>query len=239
MPADRFINYAFQFYTTQERVIFELTLSGNASVGEMIQRPGYIHTQLSMQEVYITDKTFDRNDFTQAPLPKGEYENCTFRNCDFSNTDLSNFKFTDCEFIGCNLSLARLDKTALRDITFRDSKMLGLRFDTCNDFGLSFSFDNCILNHSSFYRTKIKNTVFKNSQLQEIDFTECDLTNSVMDNCDLARAMFENSVIEKVDFRTAYNYSIDPEINRIKKAKFSVPAVSGLLDKYDIDIAGN
>ncbi len=92
------------------------------------------------------------------------------------------------------------------------------------------------LNNSSFYKTKIKNTSFKNTQLQEADFTECDLTNSLFDNCDLARTTFDATIIEKADFRTSYNYSIDPEINRIKKAKFSIPGISGLLDKYDLEI---
>ena len=114
--------------------------------------------------------------------------------------------------------------------------MLGLRFDTCNEFGLSFSFERCQLNHSSFYKTKIKKTIFKNSQLREADFAKCDLTSSVFENCDLARASFENTNVEKADFRTSFNYSIDPEINRIKKARFSILGVSGLLDKYDIEI---
>jgi len=34
--------------------------------------------------------------------------------------------------------------------------MLGLRFDMCNAFGLSFSFEGCQLNHSSFYKTQLK-----------------------------------------------------------------------------------
>ncbi len=40
-----------------------------------------------------------------------------------------------------------------------------------------------------------------------------------IDNCDLNRAVFDNSILEKADFRTSLNYSIDPELNRIKKAK--------------------
>jgi len=116
--------------------------------------------------------------------------------------------------------------------------MSGLRFDTCNEFGLSFSFENCLLNHSTFYKVKIKKTNFKNTQLIETDFTECDLTGSLFDNCDLDRAIFANSILEKVDFSTSYNFSINPEINRIKKAKFSLATISGLLDKYDIEIDG-
>jgi hypothetical protein len=117
--------------------------------------------------------------------------------------------------------------------------MLGLSFYDCSEFGLSFSFDNCNLGHSSFYKTKIKKTVFRNSQINEVDFTDCDLAHSSFENCNLAKARFENSILQKVDFRTSFNYSIDPEINRVKKAKFSLTQVGGLLDKYDIEIDGS
>jgi hypothetical protein len=42
--------------------------------------------------------------------------------------------------------------------------------------------------------------------------------------------------LEKVDFRTAVNYAFDPNSNKIKKAKFSLMGLAGLLSKYDIDI---
>jgi fluoroquinolone resistance protein len=58
----------------------------------------------------------------------------------------------------------------------------------------------------------------------------------VFDNCDLSKASFDNTILEKADFRTAFNYSINPESNKIKKAKFSVSGIAGLLDKYDIHI---
>ncbi len=114
--------------------------------------------------------------------------------------------------------------------------MFGLRFDTCNQFGLFLSFEDCSLDHSTFYKTKIKGTVFKNSKLIETDFSQCDLTGAVFENCNLERAVFQNSIIERADFCTSYNYSINPEINRIKKAKFSLTGVAGLLNKYDIEI---
>ena len=82
----------------------------------------------------------------------------------------------------------------------------------------------------------LKKTHFKNSSLHEVDFTRSDLSSALFDNCDLAKAIFDHTILEKADFRTSYNYSIDPEINRIKKAAFSLPAVTGLLTKYDIVI---
>lgn len=189
-----------------------------------------------MQETYIKDEAFKHTDFSQNPLPAGEYENCIFNGCNFANSNLSEMKFIDCDFIDCNLSLAILNGTAIQNVRFKDCKMLGLRFDACNNFGFSASFDSCQLNHSSFFKTKIKKTIFKDSQLIETDFSNADLTSVVFDNCDLSQAVFNQSVLEKADFRTSFNYSIDLEVNRIKKAKFSIQNIAGLLRKYNIDI---
>ncbi len=187
---------------------------------------------LRMKQNFIQDQVFNQND----DLANAEYENCVFNNCDFANKDLSEFKFVECEFNHCNLSLAKLNNTAFQDIKFNDCKMLGLDFFACNQFGLSFSFDRCQLNHASFYKTNIRKTVFKKSQLRAIDFAETDLTDAVFDDCDLEQTVFDRSTLEKTDFRTAYNYAFDPEINRIKKAKFSMAGIAGLLKKYNITI---
>lgn len=114
--------------------------------------------------------------------------------------------------------------------------MLGLRLDTCAEFGLSFTFDTCQLQHASFYGLKLKKTKFSNSQLQEADFAEADLCGAVFEHCNLAQAVFDHSLLEKADFRTAYHYTINPETNRIKQAKFSIQGLAGLLSKYDITI---
>ena len=114
--------------------------------------------------------------------------------------------------------------------------MLGLQFENCNQFGLSFEFSGCTLNHSSFYQMSLRKIRFENCQLHEVDFTECDLSEGKFENCDLNRATFDRTNVEKVNFRSSYNYSIDPENNRIKKAIFSKDGITGLLDKYAIEI---
>jgi len=190
-----------------------------------------------MSLAYFENQTFESINFNQKALPRGEYENCQFLNCDFSEHNFSDYTFADCDFNGCNLSLAKLSKTAFRDVRFTACKMLGLHFEQCNGFGLAFSFSDCVLNDSSFYQTKIKKSVFRNCQLHAADFTETDISENVFDNCDLQHATFDNTNLEKADLRTAFNYHIDPEMNRIKKAKFSLPEVIGLLGKYDINIS--
>jgi uncharacterized protein YjbI with pentapeptide repeats len=188
-----------------------------------------------MKETYIQDRQFESIDFSVTGLGE-EYENCSFTNCNFSNSNLSGIIFTECKFTGCNLSMASLAKTTFGDTAFIDCKLLGLHFEDCNQFLFTVSFDNCVLNLSSFYKLKVKNTTFKNSTLHEVDLTETDLSNAIFDNCDLRGVVFEHTILEKADFRTSYNYSINPELNKIKKAKFSMPGVIRLLDKYDIEI---
>ena len=192
-----------------------------------------------MEKNYTEDKTFDNINYTQTLLSKGDYEYCRFINCDFSNSDVTGITFIDCEFQTCNLSVANLATSVLRDVKFVNCKMLGIHFENCNQFGLSVNFENCNLAHSSFYQTKLKKTLFKNCNLQEVDLTECDVSYSVFENCDFARARFENTIMEKADFRSAFNYSINAEINKIKRAKFSLNGLAGLLDKYDIEIDFN
>jgi len=189
-----------------------------------------------MASFFYEGKTFDKSDFTVNLPDKGEYDNCRFLNCDYSDADLSGFIFTECEFIACNLSLIKLGKTAFKDVRFKDCKMLGLHFEDCSDFLFQVGFENCQLNLSSFFKRKLKQTSFKNTGLQEVDFTEADLTAAIFDQCDLSNATFDRTNLEKADFRSAFNYSIDPENNRIKKAKFSVAGLPGLLFKYGIDI---
>lgn len=192
-----------------------------------------------MREAYIIDENFENIDFTQQSLVVGEYENCTFRNCNFEYVNLSEIKFTDCEFIECNLSMTKLVGTAFRDVIFKECKMFGMQFNECNEFGMSFKFEGCALNNSVFYKSTIRKTIFKNSKLVEVDFSESDISNSMILNCDLSGAIFDRTNLDKADLRTSFNYTINPSSNKLKKAKFSLSEVHGLLRQFDIEIDKN
>lgn len=191
---------------------------------------------MNIEENIIGNRTFEKINFSEEKILKGEYNECEFIDCNFSEINLSNFAFIECKFKNCNFSMAKIKNTALKDVKFINSKLLGLNFSECDNFLLTLHFELCQLKLASFYKLNLKNTEFKNCNLQEVDFTEADLTSSTFEDCDLTRAIFVNTILEKTDFTTSNNYSFDPEINRIKKAKFSKLEVIGLLDKYDISI---
>ncbi|MEX0289412.1 MAG: pentapeptide repeat-containing protein, partial [Flavobacteriaceae bacterium] len=109
-------------------------------------------------------------------------------------------------------------------------------FEDCDDFLLSFTFNECALNLSSFYQLVLKKQHFNGCKLIEADFTEAVMTAAVFKDCDLENAIFEGTVLEHADFSSAYNYSMDPEKNSLKRAIFSKEGVAGLLNKYELKI---
>jgi len=190
-----------------------------------------------MHKPIFEDKVFEKTDFSATGFPLGEYDNCQFVNCNLANVQLGSCVFSECTFTGCNLSTASLHATSLRDVRFEQCKLLGLHFDTCDKFLIEFAFDNCIMDLCTFYQLRIKKTVFRNCSLCEADFSEADLNAAVFDRCNLQQAQFDRCNLEETDFRTAYNYTIDPAVNKIKKARFSLAGLPGLLARYDIDIS--
>jgi uncharacterized protein YjbI with pentapeptide repeats len=190
-----------------------------------------------MTEDFIhIDKTFEKVILMDAKISNREFDGCVFRNCDFSNTTFMECTFIDCEFLDCNLSMAKLPGTGLKTVAFIESKLLGIRFDECDNFLFAVNFRDCALDYSWFTQRKMPKTRFINTSLKGVNFGNVDLTASVFDNTNLEGAIFDETILASADFTTAYNFRIDPEQNTIKKAKFSTAGIPGLLDKYDIKI---
>ncbi|WP_269225027.1 pentapeptide repeat-containing protein [Flavobacterium eburneipallidum] len=189
-----------------------------------------------MENLIHTHKTFEKVSFIDKKVNNREFEDCVFKNCDFSNSNFSNNTFMDCEFIDCNLSMTQLDGTSLKTVDFKNCKLLGIQFNACADFMFGVSFQDCVLDYSSFSNKKMPKTKFHSCSMKEVSFIGTNLTNSTFENCNLDNAIFNDTQLAGVDFRTATNFKIDPEFNPMRKAKFSTQGIVGLLDKYDIKI---
>ena len=182
------------------------------------------------------DKIFTDIDYAEKQLRNREFVRCEFINCDFSKSDLSDNDFVDCHFKKCNFSLTVVSRAGFRDATFTGCKILGVDFSKCNKFLFSFTFEHSHIDYATFYGTKLKKTRFTECNLKETDFEGADLSASVFHNCDLSGSTFVRTVLDKVDFRTARNFSIDPSVNTMKQTKFAYNNLSGLLYKFNLDI---
>ncbi|SHI76380.1 Pentapeptide repeat-containing protein [Mesonia phycicola] len=185
---------------------------------------------------FYQDENFENIDFTTRH-ELAEFDNCSFSNCNFGKMNLTGYNFLECDFTTCDLSLATLTDTSFNQAIFKDCKLLGLRFDACNDFLFAVNFINCQLNFSSFFQRKMKNTNFKDCKLISVDFTEANLENSNFENTTLTDAIFDRTNLSKCNFTTAQNFHIHPEQNQIKAAHFAKDNLSGLLLSYGLKIS--
>ena len=115
--------------------------------------------------ISFENKIFEKT--SNEEFEKGEYFNCRFLEVDFSSYNFSGFKFIDCDFNECNLSLSNPNNAFFQNVHFQNCKILGVHFDYINSFGLELNFENCVVNHATFYQMKLKGISFQNCQLQK------------------------------------------------------------------------
>lgn len=185
---------------------------------------------------YFSEQTFQNQDFSITSLTPGEYDNCQFLQCKFSGLNLNGFSFENCSFKNCDLSNLKVPGVAFRNIKFEGCKMLGIHFHSANPFLLEFSFQSCQLDYCSFYNLQLKKSKFLNCRMLEADFTQADLSSADFQGSDLSGVVFNRTVLEKTDFRNAQGFRLDPELNRIKGARFDLDGLPGLLGKYGIKV---
>lgn len=192
---------------------------------------------MALENILHEGKTFTGIDYSAKKLSNREFVHCVFENCNFSNSDLSGNDFMDCRFSSCNFAMAKLKNSGLSNAVFFGCKIIGVDFSECNPFLFSFNFENCVLDYCCFVNTKVKATHFLNTSMKQVDFEGTDLTGAVFKDCDLSDAAFINCNLERADFTAARYFSIDPNVNKMKNAKFSYRELSGLLNKYQLNIS--
>lgn len=167
-------------------------------------------------------------------LEKGDYEECVFENCNFSEQHLSGYNFMECQFHNCDFSNAHIGGIGLKDVKFEGCKLMGVNFTEAAQFMIKLSFKDCNLKYTNFFKMQIAETVFEACELEESQMSEADLTGALFLQSDLRNVQFDRAILNQADLRSAINFSIDPNKNQLKKARFSNDNLAGLLTAYPI-----
>ena len=183
---------------------------------------------------YFLDIEYRNLTYNSEEINFKEYECCTFTNCNFSSCNFIAVTFIDCIFNDCIFTGAQINHVALRTVFFNHCEIREVNFAMCDKLIFEVHFKDCNLDFSKFYTLKIKGTSFSNCSIVAVDFMSTDLTEVVFDNCDLYRSEFAKAIANKGNFKTSYNYTIDPTKTKIKKAVFSLEGIKGLLYKHEI-----
>lgn len=189
-----------------------------------------------MTSNYIIEREFNADTFGENELIYRDFERCSFYDCDFSDANFLGVAFIDCSFYGCNFANAKINYVGLRDVHFANCNFTNVNFAMCDTLLFKFSFTGCILDYSKFYTLKMPNTVFTDCSIIAADFMAADITAVLFDNCNLHKSVFIDTIANKADFSNSYNFTIDPEKNKLKKAIFSTENLKGLLYRHDLVI---
>lgn len=189
------------------------------------------------EEIYYDAQVFEQINSLEKGYNTSTFYGCVFKKCDFTEENFKGCIFVKCEFDACNLSMVKFKDIGFDGVHFKSSKLVGADFSAAKDFLFSVHFDDCILDYATFMKKKNKGAKFLNSSLKGTDFSGADLTLSSFMNCDLSGTVFNKTVLNQVDFAEAHHFSIDPEQNSLRKARFSASGLSGLLHKYNIVVS--
>ena len=184
--------------------------------------------------------TYYRETFTGLSLEnetvKGVFfEECVFENCSFVTCTFERCRFLTCKLTGCILSAIMPTNTRFEDVSFVSCKAIGVNWSRAMETR-KLRFRDSQVNYSNFRFAKLPDLMMVNCEARDSDFIEADLKGAVMKKTDFQNTYFSKTNLTNADFREAVNYSIDPATNILKKTKFSMPEVMGLLDSFDIII---
>lgn len=183
------------------------------------------------------DQVIRSEDFSKQSLENCIFGSCSFHSCDFSEALLRNAQFSACTFENCNFSLPKLDGCRFQDVQFIGCKIVGAEFFKCEKTFFSPAFKRCLLQYCNFSDLMMKKVSFGGSKLNDCHFTNTNLIGADFGGVNLSGTIFHKCDLSMADFTTAIQYDIDPQTNKIKKAKFSLPEALGLLRCFDVVIA--
>ena len=177
------------------------------------------------------------SDSVWGDLWHARFEACVFEGVDWSGKDLRGARFEECTFVACDLSNMRTLGLGLQDVTFRESKLVGFDFASCNALGFRVHMEDCIADAVNGEATDFRNVTWKGGRAHGADFTGANLEGLAFDGVDLTGALFGQTKLAGADFRTATGWRIRPDENRIRGAKFRRDDLSGLVEGWDLDLS--
>jgi len=185
-------------------------------------------------------QNFNDLKFSSKEMIAKVFEGCTFNKCDFSEAMFKRCKFIECHFIKCNLSVAKVGNSRFSDVVFEECKMVGVDWTTANwsslALGSPIKMHKCIINDSSFFGLDMKGMVLEECKAHDVDFREGNFTEANFSHTDFANSLFNKTNLTGANFQEAVNFSIDVNVNKVIRAKFSRYEAVRLLESLGIEL---
>lgn len=187
-------------------------------------------------DTVYTEEVFTAADFEGAVSLSGcEFDGCRFEGCVLIDATFASCRFTECVFEGCDLTALKIKNSFFSDVTIRDSKAIGIKWEMCRaPLGVTFKDSN--LTASTFYALDLRHLKLTGCEAKEMDFSEANLKQADFSGSDLEGTVFDEADLERADFTTAVNYTVNPLNTNLKNARFSLPEAIALLKGLPIKL---
>jgi len=190
--------------------------------------------------VRYEDRTFRALDLRGLRFEAVELAGCRFERCRLNEATLAGCAFEECTFADSDLSVMRVPDSRFIEVSFARCKLLGVDWTQIRDSGSklrrSVTFEACVLDLCSFGELALEGASLRRCSAHEADFSGADLSNADCREADFAGARFQNTNLSGADLTLARNYRIDPLLNKVRRARFSLPEALTLLDPFEIEI---
>lgn len=198
-----------------------------------VERPPFEDGTAYQDERFLRLTAHDRR-FSEI-----EFANCTFERCAFARCVFYRCSFTDCRFNVCDLSGVEAPNSRFAGVRFTGSRLTGIDWTVAGDSTLSklllsLDFEECVLNYSSFFGMNLAGRTITRCTAHDVDLREADLTGASLTRTDFERALFRATNLSRADLTDATNYDIDPTVNTVSRARFSLPEALSLLRGFDV-----
>ncbi len=189
------------------------------------------------EEDYFENETFDQLELQGAKLRGKEFYRCTFLNSHLQESRWTDSKLEACVFRGCDLTRAVLAHTALRDVRFESSKLMGIDWSGVSP-NPEVAFEECNLRYASFGGLSLRKTAFARCMAHEVNFLDADLTDADFTGTDLGGSNFQGCTLTRSDFSGAIGVFIDPARNRLKSTRVPVETAVLVAQTLGMVVAG-
>jgi uncharacterized protein YjbI with pentapeptide repeats len=183
--------------------------------------PTTLPAQRLLDEESFENETFTDLDLQGSNLERKEFYRCTFQNCHLQESRWSKSRLEACVFRDCDFTRAKFAETALRDVRFEGSKLMGIDWTPVSS-NPEVAFEASNLRYSSFVGLSLRKTTFVRCTALEANFFDLDLTDADFTGTDLTGSNFRGCTLTRADFRNTVGAFLDPAHNRLKSTRVPV-----------------
>jgi fluoroquinolone resistance protein len=100
------------------------------------------------------------------------------------------------------------------------------------------SFTECVLDYCSFVQIDLRELMFKDCRMLEVNLARANLTEADLSGSNLDRCQFQQTNLTRANLASATNVRLDPTQNKVKGAIISLDTAVGIVATMGMHVSG-